>query len=131
MTIWQHALLATVGFVGVVAHAQPLSVAVERSDDALQVQADWDMTRLQPIGVPLSITLSRMLRASDGRLAVIVGSSDVSAIVQQLGRRVRFMQHGVRLDAAREHDVEVYLVDRRHRSYRSFSRRDPLPVPDC
>lgn len=111
MIRWQHMLLATAGFAGAVANAQPQGVAVERRDDALHVQADWDVTRRHPLGLPLSMTLSRMLRGSDGRLAVIVGSSDVSAVVQQSGRRVRVMQSGLRLDTARESDVEVFLVD--------------------
>ncbi len=111
MSIWQHALLATIGFVGVVANAQPPGAAAERIDDSLRVQADWDETRLQPTGAPLSVTLSRLPRASDGRLAVIVGSSDVSDVVQQVGRRLRITPLALRLDPPRESEVDVFLVD--------------------
>lgn len=125
MTMWQHALLATGGFVGAVASAQPRGAAVERVNDSLQVRADWDETRLQPFGAPLSITLSRLLRVGDGRLAVIVGSSDVSDVVQQSGRRLHITPLAVRRDPPRDGEVDVFLVDSvgRWRSLGRFALR--------
>ena len=112
MTVSTLVACAALGLAALPVNAQATVAAAERvDDDSLRVLAEWDASRLHSFDVPLSMTLTRELRAADGRLAVIVGTTDVSGEVQLHGRRVTVTHDAARRSAMRTTDVEVFLVD--------------------
>lgn len=88
-------MLAWLGVAGVL--ALPPS-------DTLRLTPGWDVTRHQPHDAPLWFTLSRALGAEDGRLAVIVGRTDLSAVLQVSRTRAVLPLRGERLASG---DLEV------------------------
>lgn len=77
--------------------------------DTLRIQAEWNVARPLPNDGQLTFTLSRLRRATDGRLVVVVGRSDLSALVDVAGTYVRLPLHGQRLDAG-DNEVRAYLA---------------------
>jgi hypothetical protein len=77
--------------------------------EAVRITADWDVARHQPHDAMLRFTLSRPMTAADGRLAVIVGRTDLTALADMSGARVRLPLRGERLPAG-DLDVLAYLV---------------------
>ena len=57
--------------------------------DTVRVSADWDVARPQPFRPLLSFTLSRPLQPTDGRLAIVVDRSDLSALLSVRGTTAR------------------------------------------
>lgn len=72
--------------------------------DTLRLTPTWDVTRHQPREAPLVLTLSRRVLPEDGRLAVIVGRTDLSALLEVSGTRASLPLRGERLPAG---DLEV------------------------
>lgn len=58
---------------------------------------------------PLELTLSRAPGDTEGRLAIFVGTSDLTSLFERDGARLRFRASGVDLPAG-ESEVKVYLV---------------------
>jgi hypothetical protein len=85
------------------------AVPAETPVDTLRIQAEWNVARLQARGGQLTFTLSRLPRAGDGQLVVVVGRSDLSALLDVAGTRVRLPLYGQRLDAG-ENEVRAYLA---------------------
>ena len=77
--------------------------------DTLRIQAEWNVARLQPRDGQLTFTLSRLPRAGDGRLVVVVGRADLSALLDIAGTRVRMPLQRQRLDAG-DNEVRAYLA---------------------
>lgn len=77
--------------------------------DSLRIIAGWDVGRLQPHDAVLSFTLSRMLAPNEGRIAMIVGRADLSALIELRGARAKLPLRGERLPAG-DLDVEAWLV---------------------
>jgi hypothetical protein len=85
------------------------AVPAEAPWDTLRIQAEWNVTRLQPRDGQLAFTLSRLPRAGDGRLVVVVGRVDLSALLDMAGTRVRLPLYRQHLDAG-ESEVRVYIA---------------------
>jgi hypothetical protein len=85
------------------------SVPGETQPDTLRIQAEWNVARLQPRDGQLTFTLSRLPRAGDGRVVVVVGRSDLSALLHIAGTRVRLPLQSQRLDAG-DNEVRAYLA---------------------
>ena len=94
-----------------VAAAAPSARAqsVAAPTDLPVLTAEWDSARAQPREPLLVFRLTRPLTANEGRLAVVIGRSDVSALVDLRGRRVLLPLRGERLPDG-EVRVEAYLV---------------------
>jgi len=99
------------------------------ADAAPALAAGWDVARFQPRDATLALALSRPLRADDGRLVVVVGRADLSALLETVGTRVRLPLRGERLPAG---DVEVraYLAPRDARAAWVELGRFPLKLLD-
>lgn len=80
------------------------------SADSLQLVAGWDVARRQPHDAVLTFTLNRALAPNEYRLAVVVGHSDLSALLEVRGTRLRLPLRGERLPAE-DLVVEAYVVD--------------------
>jgi hypothetical protein len=76
--------------------------------DSLGVTANWDVARAQPREPTLAFTLSRPLRPGAERLAVIVGISDLSALLDVSGTRALLPLRGERIEGDAE--VRAYVV---------------------
>jgi hypothetical protein len=93
------ALLVTTRALGAqnVALGDPTRPAAAASAPSLT--AAWDAARFQPRDATLALTLSRPLQADDGRLVVVVGQADLSALLETTGTRVRLPLRGEALPA--------------------------------
>lgn len=76
---------------------------------ALTVAAEWESARWLRADAPLTLTLSRPLRAGAERLALVVGGSDFAGLAAHEGTRVVLRPRGVRLPAG-EQELVVYVV---------------------
>lgn len=107
MNRWQRAA----GLVGCllvapgIAHAQD-SLRV----DSLRITPNWDVARAQPRDATLTFTLSRPMRPGAERLAVIVGISDLSALLEVSGAGTRALLplRGERVEG--DPEVRAYVV---------------------
>lgn len=77
--------------------------------DTVRVSADWDVARPQPFRPLLSFTLSRPLQPTDGRLAIVVDRSDLSALLSVRGTTAAISLRAESL-ANGEIPVAVFLV---------------------
>lgn len=90
--------------LGVPARAQDTA-----TPDSLRIVAGWDVGRHQPYDAVLSFALSRPLGPNEGRIAMIVGRADLSALIELRGTRAKLPLRGERLPAG-DLDVEAWLV---------------------
>lgn len=90
--------------LGAPARAQDTAVP-----DSLRISAGWDVGRHQPYDAVLSFALNRPLQPNEGRIAVIVGRADLSALLELRGARARLPLRGERLPVS-DLDVEAWLV---------------------
>ena len=86
---------------------------VARAQDSLRVDSlgitpGWDIARAQPHDATLTFTLSRPLRPETERLAMIVGVSDLSALLDVSGTRVLLPLRGERVEG--DPEVRAYIV---------------------
>jgi hypothetical protein len=77
--------------------------------DLFWLAAEWDVARFQPYNKVLSFKLSRPLRPNEGRLAVIVGRADLSALLELSGARATLPLRGERFPSG-DLDVEAWFV---------------------
>lgn len=79
------------------------------AQDTVIVRAEWNVEQPQPFRPTLSLSLSRPLQTADGRLAVVVGHRDLTALMVQRGRQLLLpLRRESFADAT--FDVAVYLV---------------------
>lgn len=78
-------LLATALLAGVGA---PANAQQHGATDSLRLSPAWDVSRYQPYDAALSFKLTRPLAPNEGRIAVIVGQADLSALLEQRGTAV-------------------------------------------
>jgi hypothetical protein len=90
-------------------HALAQGASPALPEDSVIVRADWNVEQPQPFRPTLSLSLSRPLQTADGRLAVVVGHRDLSALIVQRGRQLLLPLRREALDDA-AFDVAVYLV---------------------
>jgi hypothetical protein len=90
------------------AHAQGAATSAGDTS-ALRVQAAWNEAVAQPFRPLLSFALSRPLQPTDGRLAVIVDRSDLSALLSVRGTTASLSLRGESLPDGMI-EVMVYLV---------------------
>ena len=91
------------------ADAQSLS-ATPRAGDVLQLTPAWDVNAYQSHDAVLSFSLSRPLASADGHLAMLIGRTDLSALVDVQGVRVRLPLGRERLQTG-DLEIEAWLVD--------------------
>lgn len=89
--------------------ALPLFPAARSFADDLIVSAGWDESAFVGRGDRLLLRTSRPLRSDEGRLAVVVGSLDVSALLRGVPGGLAYGPGPVPLPSG-EHDVVVYRV---------------------
>jgi len=77
--------------------------------DSVHIAPGWDVAQFQERDAPLRFTLDRPLRASDGRLAAIVGHTDLSALLDIRGMQVLLPLRGLRISSGAV-QVSVYLI---------------------
>ncbi|MEP6733251.1 MAG: hypothetical protein ABJE10_21590 [bacterium] len=100
------ALFLAVGLLCVIA---PRAIAQAPPPNPLCLTADWDQSRYQPHDASLRFTLTRPLRADDGRLAILVGNADLTALADVNGVRLQLPLRGEHL-ADGDIAVVAYLV---------------------
>ena len=74
------------------------------------ITAEWDGARWLSPREPWAFSLSRALGPAEGRLAVFVGHTDITALTTVHGTRVAYRPAGVGLPAG-ETELAVYLTD--------------------
>lgn len=79
------------------------------ADTTITVVPTFGPDRFVPAQAPLALTLSRPPGDTEGRLAIFVGTSDLTSLFERDGTRLRFRANGVDLPAG-ESEVKVYLV---------------------
>ncbi len=79
------------------------------ADSTITVVPAFAPDRFVAAQAPLELTLSRMPRGTDGRLAVFVGTFDLTSLFERDGSRLTFRANGVDLPAG-DSEVKVYLV---------------------
>lgn len=97
-------IVVTVGLGGPAAGQQPAATD-------LSIAPRWAADRFVGGRTTLELELSRPLTSSDERLAVLIGSLDVSALLEVRGTRVRYRPTAARLPSG-ETEVVAYRVDR-------------------
>jgi hypothetical protein len=89
--------------------AAPVAAAPEPAVPDLAVVADFPLDRWLAAGDPVRLRLSRPLAAGDGRLAVLVGRTDVTSLTRVTGSEVTYAPAGLRLPTG-ETEMVTYLV---------------------
>jgi hypothetical protein len=84
---------------GAPAEAPPALTATPSFDGEVHVAAD----------APLALTLSRVPLPGEGRLAVVVGTTDLTALFERDGTRLRWTPRAFRLPAG-DHELTLYLA---------------------
>jgi hypothetical protein len=79
------------------------------TDSVMTATASFATDRFIGSETPVGFTLDRPLAASSGRLALVVGSTDVSALAERTPMTITFRPRAVRLPAG-ESQVVLYLV---------------------
>lgn len=79
------------------------------ADTTITVVPTFGPDRFVAAQAPLELTLSRAPGGTEGRLAIFVGTSDLTSLFERDGVRLRFRANGVDLPAG-ESEVKVYLV---------------------
>jgi hypothetical protein len=88
----------------------PLALCMRaHAQDAVSITAAFDTARWLPPETEIAFTLSRPLQPMDGRLAVLVGGLDVSALLTAVGDRTVYRPRTLPLPSG-EHEVAVYVV---------------------
>jgi hypothetical protein len=85
------------------------SAQVIAADSSLSATASFPSDRFVPADTPISFTLSRPLTAGEGRLALVVGSTDLSALVDRSPTSLTFRPQTIRLPRG-ESEAVLYLV---------------------
>jgi hypothetical protein len=80
------------------------------TDTTLNATASFPTDRFIPADTPVGFTLTRALGPSDGRLALVVGSMDVSALAEQSATSIAYRPRSVRLPRG-ESQAVLYLVN--------------------
>lgn len=79
------------------------------ADSAITVTPAFAADRYLTTQAPIELSLSRVPAASEGRLAVFVGTSDLTSLFETAGSRLVFHPNGVDLPSG-ESELKVYLV---------------------
>lgn len=102
---WLAAGLVVVGS-GVAMAQSPPSAPV---DSMLTATAAFPSDRFVGGDSPVMFTLTRPVGATEGRLALVIGTTDVSALVERTPTSITYRPRGMRLPDG-EYDVVLYLV---------------------
>lgn len=79
------------------------------ADTTITVVSTFGPDRFVSAQAPLELTLSRAPSDAEGRLAIFIGTSDLTSLFERDGARLRFRPNGVDLPAG-ESEMKVYLV---------------------
>jgi hypothetical protein len=79
-------------------------------ESAISPTPEWDASAYQPHDATLAIKFAEQIDSLEGRLAIIVGRADLSALAIARGARVLVPLRGVRIQTG-ETEVEVWRVD--------------------
>ncbi|MEK7239055.1 MAG: hypothetical protein AAB224_00575 [Gemmatimonadota bacterium] len=83
--------------------------AQQPADSTITVAPAFAVDRYLATQAPIELTLSRAPAASEGRLAVFVGTSDLTALFEARGSKLVFRPNGVGLPSG-ESELKVFLV---------------------
>lgn len=78
-------------------------------DSSIAVAPNFSVDRFVSNREPIAVTLSRVPAESEGRIAVFVGSADLTSLFERDGSRLAFRANGVELPSG-DGEVKVYLV---------------------
>jgi hypothetical protein len=78
-------------------------------ESPLTITAGFPGDRLIAGDTPIAVTLNRGLTATDGRIALVLGSTDISALFERVGNTLTYRSHLLRLPAGQS-ELVVYLV---------------------
>ena len=78
--------------------------------EALSVRAGWNPEAHQPHDAELAFAFSRPIQPSDGRIAVLVGHTDITALAKVSGGELRVPLGGEELRSG-EFEVQLWRVD--------------------
>jgi hypothetical protein len=76
---------------------------------AITVAASFPSDRYVPVRTPIELTLNRFPERNEGTIAVLIGTADVTALLERRGQRLVYRASVMRLPSG-ESDVAVYLV---------------------
>jgi len=79
------------------------------ADTTITVVPTFGPDRFVSAQAPLGLTLSRAPNETEGRLAIFIGTSDLTSLFERDGARMSFRANGVDLPAG-ESELKVYLV---------------------
>ncbi|MDB4907599.1 MAG: hypothetical protein JWO05_2383 [Gemmatimonadetes bacterium] len=85
------------------------AVRLASADSAISITPGFSSSEFVAALAPIELTPSRWPDAAEGRLAVIVGSSDLSALFVRNGGRLVFQSPGIALPSG-ESEVKAFLV---------------------
>ena len=83
--------------------------AQQPADSTITVAPAFAADRFVAAQAPIELTLSRAPAAGEGRIAVFVGTSDLTSLFEVAGPRLVFHSNGVDLPSG-ESELKVYLV---------------------
>jgi hypothetical protein len=83
--------------------------AQQPGDSAIAVSPGFAVDQYVAAQAPIALTLSRVPAASEGRIAVFVGTSDMTSLFEADGPRLVFRSNGVDLPSG-ESELKVFLV---------------------
>ena len=87
--------------------------SVEARDTAqtagITVVAGFSSDRYIPVRTPIELTLSRFPQPNEGTIAVMIGTADVTALLERRAQRLVYRASAMRLPSG-ESEVAVYLV---------------------
>ncbi|MBW7934234.1 MAG: hypothetical protein H3C62_11665 [Gemmatimonadaceae bacterium] len=89
--------------------AAPALRAQTPGDSTITVAPTFGADRFVSARESIALTLSRVPAGSEGRIAVFVGTSDLTSLFERDGSRLVFRANGVELPSG-ESEVKVYLV---------------------
>jgi len=81
----------------------------QQGDPAITVSPGFDVNRYVPAREPIELILSRVPSAEEGRLAVFVGTSDLTSLFESVGPTLVYRANGVDLPSG-ESELKVFLV---------------------
>ena len=108
---WRRALIGSAALFALAAPARAQSASTDSlAEPPISLTPEWDAGTYQPHDATLAIRFDEQIDSLDGRVAILVGRADLSALAVARGARLLLPLGGVRIQTG-ETEVEVWRVD--------------------
>ena len=102
-------LLRSLAAVWAVAPLTAVAQGASQAADTVTASASFPADRFVAGDAAITFTLTRPIGPAEGRVALMIGTLDVSALVERTATTVTYRPRGIRLPSG-EHEVVLYLV---------------------